>query len=74
MPNGAVVAAGFQPYSLPVVDIVTEHIEKGIPIDAVTDSPVSPLARAARVAFKFNDGRRPAFRLPAAKRCGEAKG
>ncbi len=53
---------------------MTEHLEKGIPIDAVTDSHLSPLARGARAAFKFNDGRRPAFRHPAAKRCGEAKG
>ncbi len=53
---------------------MTEHMEKGIQIDAVTDSLSSPLARAARAAFKFDGGWRPGFRLPAAKRCGEAKG
>jgi DNA-binding MurR/RpiR family transcriptional regulator len=45
------VAIAFPPYSEPVVDAVVDCHLSGKPVLALTDSPQSPLARHARLAF-----------------------
>lgn len=45
------VAIAFPPYSEPVVDAVVDCHLSGRPVLALTDSPQSPLARHARLAF-----------------------
>ncbi len=68
-PKDAVIAVSFQPYSPLVVDIVTERSEKGVPIIAITDSPLSPMALEARVAFEIKDSQQRAFRSLVAPMC-----
>ncbi len=65
----AVIAVSFHPYSPMVVDIVTERSEKGVPIVAITDSPLSPLALEGRVAFEIRDNRQRPFRSLVAPMC-----
>lgn len=65
----AVIAVSFHPYSPMVVDIVTERSERGVPIVAITDSPLSPLALEARVAFEIKDNRQRPFRSLVAPMC-----
>ncbi len=68
-PKDAVIAVSFQPYSPLVVDIVTERSEKGVPIVAITDSPLSPMALEARVAFVIKDSQQRRFRSLVAPMC-----
>jgi DNA-binding MurR/RpiR family transcriptional regulator len=68
-PKDAVIAVSFQPYSPLVIDIVTERSEKGVPIVAITDSPLSPMALEARVAFVIKDGQQRRFRSLVAPMC-----
>ena len=68
-PEDAIIAVSFQPYSPLVVDIVTERSEKGVPIVAITDSPLSPMALEARVAFEIKDSQQRAFRSLVAPMC-----
>ena len=68
-PRDAVIAASFHPYSPMVVDIVTERSETGVPIVAITDSPLSPLALEARVAFDLRDNQPRLFRSLVAPMC-----
>jgi DNA-binding MurR/RpiR family transcriptional regulator len=65
----AVIAVSFHPYSPMVVDIVTERSEKGVPVVAITDSPLSPLALEARAAFEIRDNRERPFRSLVAPMC-----
>ena len=65
----AVIAVSFHPYSPMVVDIVTERSEKGVPIVAITDSPLSPMALEARVAFEIKDNQQRPFRSLVAPMC-----
>ncbi len=68
-PKDAVIAVSFHPYSPMVVDIVTERSERGVPIVAITDSPLSPLALEARVAFEIKDNQQRPFRSLVAPMC-----
>jgi DNA-binding MurR/RpiR family transcriptional regulator len=65
----AVIAVSFHPYSPIVVDIVTERSEKGVPIVAITDSPLSPMALEARVAFEIKGNQQRPFRSLVAPMC-----
>lgn len=68
-PRDALIAISFQPYSPQVVDIVSERREAGVPVVAITDSALSPLAREARVAFEVRDRRARPFRSLVAPMC-----
>lgn len=56
------VAIGFPPYSEPVVDVVVDCQLSGKPVLALTDSPQSPLARQARLAFFVDNASTGQFR------------
>ena len=49
------IAASFRPYAPEVVEVAAECHRRGVPVIAFTDTPVSPLAAAARVRFDVGD-------------------
>ena len=59
MPSSAV---SFRSYSPDVVECVAERATAGVPVIAITDSPLSPLAAKATVCFEIADPEKPAFR------------
>jgi DNA-binding MurR/RpiR family transcriptional regulator len=56
------VAIAFPPYSAPVVDVVVDGHLSGKQVLAITDSPQSPLARHARLAFFVDNAATGQFR------------
>lgn len=63
------IAISFRPYSEEVVEIVTNAGKSGVPLIAITDSPLSPLALNADVNLEIaSDGGR-AFRSLVAPMC-----
>ena len=55
----ALIAVSFRPYTPLVVEIAAEKKEKGVPVIAITDSPLSPLAEHATVLLEVQeDGER----------------
>jgi DNA-binding MurR/RpiR family transcriptional regulator len=52
--SDALVAIGIAPYSRPTVDAVLVAARSRVPIVAITDSELSPLARAARERLLFD--------------------
>jgi DNA-binding MurR/RpiR family transcriptional regulator len=50
-PNDALFAVSFRFYATEVVNIVDEVAQRGVPVVAITDSTLSPLAKSARVLF-----------------------
>ena len=65
----AFIAVSFRPYSPQVVDIVVETSERGIPVIAITDSALSPLALESNVTFEVRDNEQQAFRTLIAPMC-----
>lgn len=51
MPRDVLFAVSIAPYTRATVEMVHYAHEQGVPVVAVTDSPVSPLAQAARIAI-----------------------
>jgi DNA-binding MurR/RpiR family transcriptional regulator len=68
-PEDAIVAISFRSYSPDVLENVTERAEAGVPVIAITDSPLSPLASPATVCFEVNEKERHAFRSLVAPVC-----
>ncbi len=68
-PKDALIAVSFRPYSPDVITIVDEMAAKGIPVIAITDSPVSPLALAARTVLETGEEETRAFRTLTAPMC-----
>jgi DNA-binding MurR/RpiR family transcriptional regulator len=56
------VAVSFRNYTPEAVDIAAECHGRGVPVIAVTDGPLSPLVRAAAVAFELGDDSSQPFR------------
>jgi DNA-binding MurR/RpiR family transcriptional regulator len=55
----ALIAVSFRPYTPLVVEIAAEKKEKGVPVIAITDSQLSPLAEHATVLLEVQeDGER----------------
>jgi DNA-binding MurR/RpiR family transcriptional regulator len=50
-PGDALFAVSFRFYATEVVNIVDEVAARGVPVIAITDSTLSPLAKSARVLF-----------------------
>ena len=63
------VAVSFKPYSPQVVEIVVEQGARGIPVIAITDSALSPLAIESSLVFELQDTSRQEFRTLAAPLC-----
>ncbi len=68
-PKDVVIAVSFRSYSPEVVDGVAERAAAGVPVIALTDSPLSPLAATATVCFEIADPEKPAFRSLVAPLC-----
>lgn len=51
-----VIAVSFTPYTEAVIEQAARLAESGVSVIAITDSPLSPLARISQVAFEINEG------------------
>jgi len=58
----ALIAVSFRNYSPDVVEIAADCAKRGVPVLAITDSPLSPLARAGHVVLEIGDDAGRAFR------------
>jgi DNA-binding MurR/RpiR family transcriptional regulator len=67
--DDVLVVASFQNYSADVIDAAADAHARGVPVIAITDSPLSPLKPAARVCFELGTGDNPAFRSLVAPLC-----
>jgi DNA-binding MurR/RpiR family transcriptional regulator len=56
------LAVSFRNYTPEAVEIAHECYGRGVPVIAITDSPLSPLVRAASVAFQLGDDSNRPFR------------
>lgn len=65
----ALLAFTFSPYSAPTLELVEDAAGRGIPIVAVTDSAIGPLARFRPVTLLVSEVDFGAFRSPAATLC-----
>jgi DNA-binding MurR/RpiR family transcriptional regulator len=65
----ALIAISFHPYTPQVTEIVANRNEQGVPIIAITDSALSPLALEASVAFHIREPEPRRFRSLVAPMC-----
>lgn len=65
----ALLAVSFRSYSPDVLSLVKRCHERRIPVIAITDSPLSPLARIATVSFEVVEAEVEAFRPLSASMC-----
>jgi DNA-binding MurR/RpiR family transcriptional regulator len=65
----ALIAISFHPYTPQVTEIVANRNEQGVPIIAITDSALSPLALEASVAFHIREPEPRPFRSLVAPMC-----
>ncbi len=61
-PEDVLIAASFRPYAPEVVEIVAERRAAGIPVVAITDSALSPIAREASLSFELQEPEDQGFR------------
>jgi DNA-binding MurR/RpiR family transcriptional regulator len=61
-PGEVLLAVSFRNYTPEVIEIAHTAHARGVSVIAVTDSPLSPLARAATLSFVFGDDGRQPFR------------
>jgi DNA-binding MurR/RpiR family transcriptional regulator len=52
-PNDVLIAISFRDYSPDIVGVVDTACERHVPIIAITDSPLSPIAAPAKVSFEI---------------------
>jgi DNA-binding MurR/RpiR family transcriptional regulator len=64
-----VIAISFKDYSPDVVTAVEEAVARKVPVIAITDSPLSPLAAGAKVCFEIAERRDRPFRSLVAPMC-----
>ena len=68
-PKDVIVAVSFRSYSPDVFENVAERAEAGVPVIAITDSPLSPLAPPAKVCFEVSEKEPHTFRSLVAPIC-----
>ena len=51
----ALIAISFRNYSPDVVEMTADCVQRGLPVVAITDTPLSPLRRYASVCFELGD-------------------
>ena len=56
------IAVSFRNYTPETVDIAQACHDRGVPVIAITDTPLSPTVRSATVAFELGDDSSRAFR------------
>ena len=52
-PDDILIAVSFRDYSPDIVSVVNIASKRGVPLIAVTDSPLSPIAAPAMVSFEI---------------------
>lgn len=67
--DDVVIAISFKDYSPDVVTAVEEAAVRKVPVIAITDSPLSPLAASAKVCFEIAERRDRPFRSLVAPMC-----
>lgn len=67
--DDVLVAVSFKEYSPDVADIVEEAAKRGVKVVALTDSPLSPIARHAAVSFEVDQSPALPFRSLVAPMC-----
>jgi DNA-binding MurR/RpiR family transcriptional regulator len=65
----ALVAISFKDYSPDVVEIATELARRDVPVIVITDNPLGPFAKIARVSFEIGELRPRPFRSLVAPIC-----
>jgi DNA-binding MurR/RpiR family transcriptional regulator len=65
-PEDAVLAVSFTPYAATTVELATAAARRGVPLVVITDTPFSPLAKAADVWLEVAEADYGAFRSLAA--------
>ncbi|MGJ7510070.1 MurR/RpiR family transcriptional regulator [Variovorax sp. GT1P44] len=68
-PNDVLLVASFRNYSPEVLDAAQAASERGTPVIAITDGPLSPLKASARVCFELADDSSKPFRSLVAPLC-----
>lgn len=68
-PEDAIVAISFRPYAPSVVEMVVERSADNVPVVAITDSALSPVALTASVAFEIQEHEDSGFRTLGAPMC-----
>lgn len=68
-PGDVLLAVSVHPYSAEVIQVCGIAQERGVPVLALTDGPLSPLAPMAAVAFEVQDSELSGFRSLVAQMC-----
>lgn len=67
--SDALVAVSFKDYSPDVVEIATELSRRDVPVIVITDNPLGPFAKIAKVSFEIGELRTKPFRSLVAPIC-----
>ena len=68
-PSQVLVAISFNPYASETADMAALAVEQGVPLLAITDGPLSPLADLASVCLEVRDPELHGFRSLTASMC-----
>jgi DNA-binding MurR/RpiR family transcriptional regulator len=68
-PQDALLAVSYRSYASDVLDLVERCHDRGVPVVAITDGPLSPLAPFARVSLEVVEAEVQAFRSLSASMC-----
>jgi DNA-binding MurR/RpiR family transcriptional regulator len=68
-PEDAVIAVSFRPYATETAAVAETAVKNGSPLIAISDSRLSPVARAADVCFEIKDAEVRQFRSLTASMC-----
>jgi len=63
------IAVSFRNYSAGVIEAAADCHRRGVPVIAITDSPLSPLKANARISFELGDDSSRPFRSLVAPLC-----
>jgi DNA-binding MurR/RpiR family transcriptional regulator len=67
--NDVLVAISFKDYSPDVVEVATELARRDVPVIVITDNPLGPFAKVAKVSFEIGELRAKPFRSLVAPIC-----
>lgn len=68
-PSQVLVAISFNPYAPETAELAAKAVENGVPLLAITDGPLSPLAEPASVCLEVRDPELHGFRSLTASMC-----
>ena len=68
-PTDVLLAVSIHPYSAEVIEVCATVRDRGVPLVALTDGPLSPLTPMATIAFEVRDAELAGFRSLVAQMC-----